>query len=89
MKTNEELKKLVNDTIKFVDDLCPTWDMSRNDIRAMQNAIQSCVEWKSNESAVLSCYDMLETFGLQASDNPGILNFMLNEDVVYILDNAE
>ena len=89
MKTNEELRKLVNDTIKFVDDLCPAWVMSRNDKRAMQHAIQSYVEWKSNESAVLSCYDMLETFGLQSSDNQKILDFMNDEDVVYILDNAE
>ena len=89
MKTNEELRKLVNDTIVYVDELCPAWDMSRNDKRAMQNAIQSYVDWKSDEIAVLSCYYMLETFGLQSSDNQKILDFMLDEDVVYILDNAE
>lgn len=83
MKT--ELKKLVNDTIKYVDNLCPEWDRSRNDNRALQLAITDYVDWKSDEKAVLSCYDMIETFGLQSSDSPEILNFMNNEDVVYII----
>ena len=83
MKT--ELKKLVNDTIKYVDNLCPEWDRSRNDNRALQLAITDYVDWKSDEKAVLSCYNMIEAFGLQSSDSPEILNFMNNEDVVYII----
>ena len=89
METDSELKKLINDTIKFVNDLYPAWDWSRNEKRTMEYALDAYVNWRSDEASVTSCYDMLEAFGLQSSDKQQILNFMLNDSVIHILDNAE
>lgn len=83
----KELKQLVKDTIIYVDNLCPEWDRSRNDNRAMLNAILDYAEWECDEKAVLSCYDMIEAFGLQSSDSHEILNFMNNDDVSYIIES--
>ena len=83
----KELKQLVNDTIKYVDDLCPEWDRSRNDNRAMQIAITDYCNWECDEKAVLSCYDLIEAFNLQSSDSQEILDFMNNDDVSYIIES--
>ena len=89
METDNELKKLINDTIKFVNDLYPAWGWSMTDKLSIQHALDAYVNWRSDEAAVISCYDMLNEFGLQSSDKQQILNFMLNDSVIHILDNAE